>query len=346
MNRTASKQTAFLTLALVLSLASSAVRAQVAQVTLEGLLTAPPSSMGVQLARENLVSARRGLAQLQQDPTTLRADLLSAQGNLAFASASLTQTVIQARVNLTQAFFNTVAADRKRQFDLARQNLLQTEFNVAQGRVKVGSGTALAVEQAQVLLTQVGQDLKVDEVQLSVQQDILRNILGVKTLPALDPKIPASGTIPALDAVRTDALNLPGVVRAASAVEIAKLRLEQSQSEFTAAVQRTAAEQGLLGAQLDYQSQVALAQQSAEQAFVNAMNTRALLEGAQANLRASENAFKTAGAQERAGTVSKLQVRTLEVAFKQAELSALQARQAAYLAWLNLELVAPSRGVK
>ena len=343
MNQFKLVQSAFAALCIALSVTAIA---QVAPTMLEGLLSGVPNSSGVQLARENLGAAQRQLAQLQSDPTTLKADLLTAQGNLAVASASLTQTVGQERFNLAQAYFSAVAADRKRRVDLVRQTLLATELSVAQAQVKVGSGTALAVGQAQVQLAQVGQDLGVDDVQLSVQQDILRNLLGVKTLPTLDAKVPASGMIPALTVVRGAALKLPSVARAANAVELAKLKLAQSQTEFTAAVQRTAAEQTLLGAQLDYQSQVALALQPAEQGFVNALNTRALLEGSKANLVAQQNAFKTAEAQERSGTASRLQVRTLEVALKQAEYGELVARQAACLAWLNLELVAPSGAVK
>lgn len=320
--------------------------AQTAPVTLEQWLAKPPTSMGVQLAQANLESAQGGLNQLQSDPTTLKADLLTAQGNLSYARSNLTYAAAQGRFNLAQAYFNAVAADRKRGLDELRASLAQTEVGVAKERVRVGSGTALAVEQAQAALAQVTQDLKLDEVQRAVQNDILKNLLGVKSLPALDAQVPIGGAVPAIESVRTASLGTPIVVRAEGAVEIARLRLEQAQPEYTSQAQRTAAQQALLSAQLEYQSQVGIAQQAAQQAFVSALNTKALLEAAQASLGAQESALKTAQSQEKAGTVSRLQVRALEVSFKQSEYAALQARQAAYLAWLGLDLAAPFQGVK
>lgn len=309
--------------------------------SLVALLAKPPQALNVQLAQANLDAAGEVLGQLQADPTTLKADLLSAQSSLAEAQASLVQARIQIQLNLAQALFNVVAADQKQDLDQARLAQAQTELGVARERVKLGSGTALAVEQAQAALTQTQQDLRVDEVQLGVQRELLRNLLGLKELPTLDAAVPSAAPIPTLAVVRSASLRLPAVVKALGAVEVAKLKLEQAQTDSTPLNQRSIAKQTLLSAQLEYQSQAQTARQAAEQAYVNALSTQAALEAAKAALSAQEAALKTAQSQEKAGTVSRLQVQALVLGAQQARFAVLQAQQAAYLARLQLELAAP-----
>lgn len=321
-------------------LMGSGVAAQ-GSLSLIALLTQPPQAVGVQLAQANLEAANEVLSQLRADPTTLKADLLTAQSNLAEAQASLVQARLQIQINLAQAMFNVVAAEQKQQLDHARLKQTQTELEIARERVRLGSGTTLAVEQAQASLTQAQQDLKVDDVQLEVQRELLRNLLGLKELPTLDAQVPAAAPIPTLAAVRSASLRLPAVVRAAGAVEVAKLRLEQAQTDSTPLNQRSMAKQALLSAQLEYQSQVQAARQAAEQAFVSALSAQAALEAARAALLAQESAYKTALSQEKAGTVSRLQVQSLALGVQQARFALLQAQQSAYLTRLQLELAAP-----
>ena len=313
-----------------------------AGLSLEQVLARPPLALNLQLAQANLTSAQSVLSQFQSDPTTLKADVVGAEGNLAFALASLTQAGLQARFGLTQAYFNAVNAERQRQVDEARLGQAQTELRVAQERVRLGSGGVLAVEQAQAATTQAQQDVKSDNVLAGVQREILGNLLGLKTVPTLGDQVPVSGVTPTLEAVRQGALKTANVVRAASAVTLAKLRLEQNQSEFVAAAQRTNAQQVLVSAQLEYQVQVTTAQQTAEGAYIAARNASAKFAAAQATLVAQEAALKTAEAQEKAGTVSKLQVLTLGVGLKQSQFALLQARQNVFLAALGLRLAAPT----
>lgn len=305
------------------------------------LLAKPPQALNVQLAQANLDAAGEVLAQLQADPTTLKADLLTAQGSQAEARASLVQARLQIQVNLAQAVFNVVAADQKQDLDQARLAQAQTELGVARERVKLGSGTELAVQQAQATLAQTQQDLRVDEVQLGVQQELLRNLLGLKDLPNLDAQVPPIAPIPTLTAIRTASLRIPAVVKALGVVDVAKLKLDQAQTDSTPLNQRSAAKQALLSAQLEYQSQAQTARQTAEQAYVSALSTQAALEASKAALVAQEAALKTAQSQEKAGTVSKLQVQGLVLGVQQARFAVLQAQQVAYLARLQLELAAP-----
>ena len=316
---------------------------------LETLMTKPPSGLNLELARANLVSSQQVLAQLRSDPTTLKADLLTAQGNLDYAQASLGQTLAQSKLNLTQVFLETLLAQNKQQLDQTRLGLTQIELKVAQERLKLGSGNAVAVEQAQANLTQVQQDLKTDQAQLGVRQELLRGSLGLATLPTVAASIPPPSALPTLAEIRQTSLNVPAVVRAASVVELAKLKLEQSQSEYVPQAQRNAAQQTLIAAQLDYQTQVFTAQQAAETAYVAALGTKAQLEAAQAALTAHKAAYQTALAQEKVGTVARLQVQTLELTLLQAQYSYLQAQQQAYLNGLNLQLLSPgptNQGVK
>lgn len=311
--------------------------------SLETLLGKPLTGLSLELAPANLASAQRVQAQLQADPTTLKADLLAAQGNVDYAQASLSQTLIQSRVSLAQAFLDALLAQRKQQLDQARWALTQTELKVAQERLKLGSGNALAVEQAQTNLTQVEQDLKTDQAQLGVRLELLRGLLGQPNLPPLSEPIPAASRLPTLAETRQAALSVPAVVKAASAVVLAQLRLGQSQSEYVPQAQRNAAQQGLVAAQLEYQTQVSTAQQAAEAAYVVALGTRAQLESAQAVLATQKAAHQAALAQEKVGTVARLQVQTLELTLLQAQYSYLQAQQQAYLSGLNLQLLAPSQ---
>lgn len=313
-----------------------------AGLTLEQVLSKPPAALNLQLAQSNLSSAQSVLAQLLADPTTLKADVLGAQGNLAFAEASLTQAGIQSQLGLAQAFFNAVNAERQQLVDEARFGLAQTELKVAQERVRLGSGGTLAVEQAQAAATQAEQDVKADEVLADVQRDILASLLSLKTLPTLSAQVPASNATPSLVAVRQAALKTANVVRVASALMLAKLKLEQSQSEFVAAAQRTSAQQALVSAQLEYQVQVTGAQQAADSAYIASRTASAKLTAAQANLNAQEAALKTAQVQEKAGTVSKLQVLTLGINLKQSQFALVQARQNVFLAALGLRLAAPT----
>jgi outer membrane protein len=314
-----------------------------AQATLElgTLLAKPPQALTVQIAQANLESANEVMGQLQADPTTLKADLLVAQSSVAEAQSSLVQARTQTRVNLAQGYFNVVGSESKQKLDQARLGLAQTELSVARERVKLGSGTALAVEQAQTALIQIQQDLKVDEVQLRVQRELLRNLLDLKDLPALETQVPASPAIPALPAVYAAALRVPAVLKAAGAVEIAKLRLEQAQTDSTPLNQRSVARQALLSAQLEYQSQAQSARQAAEQAYVSALSAQAAQDASQAAAAGQETALKTAQAQEKAGTVSKLQVQSNSLSLQQARFALLQAQQNVYVTRQTLELLAP-----
>jgi outer membrane protein TolC len=309
--------------------------------TLVALLTKPPPALGLQLAQANLDAAGEVLSQLKADPTTLKADLLGAQSSLDEAQASLALARIQIQVNLAQAMFNVIAAEQKQLLDQARLKQAQTELEVARERVKLGSGTALAVEQSQTALTQAQLDLRVGEVQLGVQRELLRNLLALKDLPALDIQVPVVAAIPNLAAVRSASLSIPAVLKALGAVNGAKLRLEQAQTDSTPLNQRSIAKQALLSAQLEFQNQAQTARQAAEQAYVGALSAQATLEGARAALQAQELAYKTAQSQEKAGTVSRLQVQGLALGLQQARFAYLQAQQAAYLARLQLELAAP-----
>ncbi len=308
---------------------------------LVALLAKPPQALNVQLAQANLDAAGEVLSQLQADPTTLKADLLSAQSSMAEAQSSLIQAKLQNQVNLAQAMFNVVAADQKQDLDQARLKQAQTELDVARERVKLGSGTALAVEQAQATLAQTQQDLKVDDVQLGVYKELLRSLLALRDLPNLEPTVPNITAIPTLAAVRTASLRIPVVLKASGAVEVAKLKLDQAQTDSTPLNQRSLAKQALLSAQLEYQSQAQTARQAAEQAYVGALSTQAAQEASKAALSAQESAYKTAVSQEKAGTVSKLQVQSLALGLQQARFALLQAQQAAYLARLQLEFTAP-----
>lgn len=312
-----------------------------ANLTLMALLTKPPPALGLQLAQANLDAASEVLSQLKADPTTLKADMLSAQSGLEEAQASLVLARIQIQVNLSQAMFNVIAAEQKQQLDQARLKQAQTELDVARERVKLGSGTALAVEQSQTAMTQAQLDLRVDEVQLGVQRELLRNLLSLRDLPTLDAQVPSAATIPNLAAVREASRGIPAVLKATGAVNVAKLRLDQAQTDSTPLNQRSMAKQALLSAQLEFQNQAQTARQAAEQAYVNALSTQAALEGARAALQAQESAYKTAQSQEKAGTASRLQVQSLALGLQQARFAYLQSQQAAYLARLQLELAAP-----
>lgn len=309
--------------------------------TLVALLTKPPAGIGVQLAQANFEAASEVLEQLKADPTTLKADLLTAKSSLDEAEASLVLARIQIQVNLALAMFNVIAAEQKQQLDQTRLKQAQTELDVARERVKLGSGTALAVEQSQTALTQAQLDLRVDEVQLGVQRELLRNLLSLRDLPNLDAQVPAVAAIPNLAAVRSASLSIPAVLKASGAMDVAKLKLEQAQTDSTPLNQRSMARQAFLSAQLEYQTQAQNARQSAEQAYVNALSAQAALEASKAALTAQESAYKTAQSQEKAGTVSRLQVQSMALGLQQARFAYLQAQQAAYLARLNLELVAP-----
>ncbi|WP_299429461.1 TolC family protein [uncultured Meiothermus sp.] len=325
---------------LILGLANLGTLAQ-GSLSLVALLARPQQALNLQLAQANVDAAEEILSQLRADPTTLKADLLIAQSSVAEAQANLIQARLQNQVNLAQAVFNVVAADQRKDLDQARLAQAQVELGVARERVRLGSGTNLAVEQAQAALTQAQQDLRVDEVQLGVQRELLRNLLGLRELPALDAQVPATAPIPNLNAIRAASLRVPAVLKALGTVEVAKLKLDQSQTESTPLNQRSAARQALLSAQLEYQFQVQTARQTAEQAYIRALSTQAALEAARAALNAQEAALKTAQSQERAGTVSRLQVQALMLGVGQTRFAALQAQQAAYLARLQLELTAP-----
>jgi len=311
--------------------------------SLEAALGKAPVPLNLELARANLASAQQVLSQLQADPTTLKADLLAAQGSLDYAQASLGQAQVQAKLSLAQAYLDALLIQRKQQLDQTRLSLAQTEVKVAQERVRLGSGTAIAVEQAQANLAQVQQDLKSDQAQVGVRQELLQSVLNQTPLPALSEPIPALGPLPTLAEIRQAALSVPTVLQARNTVAAAKLKLEQSQSDFVPQSQRNSAQQAQLAAQLDYQTQVASAQQAASAAYVTALSAKAQVEAAQANLAAQKTAYQTALAQEKAGTVARLQVQPLEQALSQAQFGYLQAQQQAYLAWLNLLLVAPGQ---
>lgn len=333
----------WIALGLLFSLGMSA-SGSLAQTTLDlrNLLAKPPQSLTVQIAQANLDAAREVLGQLQADPTTLKADLMTAQSTVAEAQASLVQARTQTRANLAQAYFNVVGSESKQKLDQSRMSLAQTELNVARERVKLGSGTSLAVEQAQTALIQIQQDLKVDEVQLRVQRELLKNLLELKDLPILETDVPDSLAIPTLSTVYVAALRMPTVLRAAGAVEVAKLRFEQAQTDSTPLNQRSMAKQSLLSAQLEYQSQAQTARQAAEQAYVSALSAQAARDASQAAVAGQETALKTAQAQEKAGTVSKLQVQGYGLSLQQARFGLLQAQQNVYLTRQNLELLAPS----
>ncbi len=338
MNQTQLKRMA---LWITLGLTFSAVISAQAGMDLSNLLAKSPQALTVQIAVANLESAKEVLGQLQADPTTLKADLMTAQSSISEAQSSLVQARLQTRVNMAQTYFNVVASEAKLKLDQGRASLAQTEVGVAKERVKLGSGTALAVEQAQAALIQVQQDLKVDEVQLKVQRELLRNLLDLKELPALDAKVPASSAVPGLPAIQAAALKIPPVIKASGAVEVAKLKLEQAQTDSTPVNQRSVAKQVLLSAQLDFQSQALTARQAAEQAYVNALSAQAALDASEAATAAQETALKTAQAQEKAGTISRLQVQGTSLSLQQARYSLLQAQQSAYLTRLSLELAAP-----
>ena len=190
----------FFTLLLFFSLASL-VLAQ--DFTLQDALESAADQDAILSAQAELVDARESLARAEADPLGTRLARAEAEQRLALAEASLEQAYNEVTLETITAYAEMFTAQAR--LDLFQQQVALSERNLqaAEVRLKNGSVTELAVQEATTQLEGARTDLRSARERLSLAKTRLESATGRQLTDPLTP-LPESYyalTVPPVDAV-------------------------------------------------------------------------------------------------------------------------------------------------
>ena len=336
MKPTRSNRSAFLPLALMLSLAGAAQAQNTASLTLTSALAQSPAQPSVIAARATLTTAQSDYGKAKADPLATKVTLLKAQQAYDLALANVKAADAQADSQIVTAYTQVVEAQDAVKVTGAALDLAQKAAQVAQTQYQKGGGTQISAQVAQNQVQAAQQSAQVAQDGFSLATANLRSLVGNFTAVA---PIPVSAMPAGVGASTVEDVlgRSPALIQAQQGVEALQLQvnlldpLAVSASQITALkTQLQQAQSGSATAQRGYRIQA----QGLYNSYVQAGKNRAVkseaLSNAQKQLSADQNRYAK-------GLISQLALLQSQIAQQQAQLAKEQADDAALNAYYALE---------
>ena len=299
---------------------------------------APQLDADVITARSELAAAERELRRVTGDPLALRLARLEAQQRVAGERADLASARSGAEREAAGLYFGALEADDALTLARTRLGIARTAARAAQIRFEAGQIGALERTRAQNDLSAAEREVTSAEQERTFAYGELASLLGREVdLDLLAPFAPPP--IPPFEEVAARLGENAALGRAEQAVELARLRLELTDSAYSPRRDVEAAEDALRSAQTQRRELRRSLDLSVRGAYNAALAARDAYQNAQAALRSAEDEFEAQELRFEAGDVSRL---TLAESERNVAESAAASRRAQYAlaeAVTQLELV-------
>jgi outer membrane protein TolC len=300
-------------------------------------LTAVGSRTGVINSELSASDARLALVRTQADPLALRLEQTQAAQRLALAEAQLRQARFAAIADIAEAYMQALEAEA--QLELARfaRDLAAQSLEITRIRLERGSATELELEEAQTALEEAAQTVSTAEQGAQLAKRSLESLIG-QTVTALEPIAEVYlQSVPSLEVVLAGLEHHPTLLEARQGVELATIGRDLLDPSYAAQVQIDAAE-------LQLEQAEALAGEARRGLQLQAQSLYNQVRAAASGYRVQQDALRNARAREaleaqrlEAGLIADITFKQTQLATKQAELAAMQAKHSYLNALLALQ---------
>lgn len=305
----------------------------------EDALQTAPSRPDAVNARLELLGAQNDLLRVQGDPLALKIDRVKAEQSVTLGRATLHKAIADALVDIAGAYTGVLEARQGASLADEARALTETSVRIAQIRRDNGTGTALDVQDAQVSLDKAEQDAATARKMLTVALDNLEGMIGTEVAADdLDP-VPDAFLIdvPSVEAAQASLPDHPQVLQVRQGLTLAKLGVDMLDPSYASAAQIESARTQLLtteqlvdeasrGFSLQARNLVIQAQSAADSYSIELAN----VDNAEQRLAFQEDRFKS-------GLISKVALDQARLQTRQAQLTALSARDSVFKSLLALQ---------
>ncbi len=277
------------------------------------------------------------LSRTQADPLALRLQNVQAEQKVALSQVQLDQAKYQAIADISSGYTQLLEAQAARDLSAFGRDLSNQSLQIAQIRRDKGSATELEVQEAQNALEDAENSLLSMEQTVALARTNLEGLI-VMPAPALEP-IPDNLLVPlpTLETVLANLDRLPTLLQVNQGIELATLGVDLLDPSY-------ASQQQIDNAKLQLgqaQTQGGEARRGLELQARSLYNTtKTASETLSIRQDALNNALEREGVERQrldAGLIADIQFKQTQLATKQAELAALQAKHAYLTALLALQ---------
>ena len=277
------------------------------------------------------------LSRTQADPLALRLQNVQAEQKVALSQVQLDQAKYQAIADISSGYTQLLEAQAARDLSAFGRDLSNQSLQIAQIRRDKGSATELEVQEAQNALEDAENSLLSMEQTVALARTNLEGLI-VMPAPALEP-IPDNLLVPlpTIETVLANLDRLPTLLQVNQGIELATLGVDLLDPSY-------ASQQQIDNAKLQLgqaQTQGGEARRGLELQARSLYNTtKTASETLSIRQDALNNALEREGVERQrldAGLIADIQFKQTQLATKQAELAALQAKHAYLTALLALQ---------
>jgi outer membrane protein TolC len=308
-----------------------------ALLTLPQALSTSNNRSAVVNAQLALNDATLALSRTQADPLALRLQNVQAEQKVAIAQVQLDQAKYQAIADIASGYTQLLEAQASRDLSAFGRDLSNQSLQIAQIRRDKGSATDLEVQEAQNDLEDAENNLLSMEQTVALAKTNLEGLI-VLQVSGLEP-IPDNllVALPALEMVLANLDKLPTLLQANQGIELAALGVDLLDPSYASQQQIDNAKVQLEQAR----TQGGEARRALELQARSLYNTaKTASETLSIRQDALNNALERQAVEKQrldAGLIADIQFKQTQLATKQAELAALQARHAYLNALLALQ---------
>jgi len=289
--------------------------------------------------RLELLNDNSELLRVQGDPLALKLDLTKAQQAVALDRAQLEKAFDDALVQIAQAYTGVLEAREQAAVAAKGVEVSQASLDIAKIRRSNGSGTDLDVRDAQVSLDNANKNAQTVQKSLAVAVANLEGLIGQKLDAAELEPIPDSFLVPVpeVQAAIESLPRTPQLLQSRQGLALARLGVSLLDPSYASASQIQSAKTQLQTTEkLVAEAQRGLEIQ-ARNLVVQAQSASDSVRIQQDSLANANQSLKFASDRLAAGLIPKVQYQKAQLDQLQAQLSALQARDAYVVALLQLQ---------
>ncbi|MBB6097212.1 outer membrane protein TolC [Deinobacterium chartae] len=319
--------------ALVLTVAVSMGAAQAQNYTLESALAKAENVSSVQLAALEVSDAQQNADRQLADPLLTRLGKVQATQRLALAKVKLDSTRRAAQAQIVSAYTGVLEAQEQVGLAIKSESLAERNVNIAQIRLRNGSGTQLDLRDAQRALEDARKSTATAKDALELAKTNLRNLIGSFTKLSEPEKLPTPPTAAVVESVLARSANLAQLTQAVELADVQRQLLDPAYSalaEIDAATSNwRSAQQNLADLRNSERLQVQNLFDQTLSAYKNVSVQDAAKNNALATLEVDRKRLQR-------GLISQVAFAQTEVRTLQAELAALQAKNLYLKNYYNL----------
>ena len=289
--------------------------------------------------RLELLNDSNELVRVQGDPLALKMDLTKARQAVALDKAQLEKAFDDALVQIAQAYTGVLEAREQAAVADKAVAVAQASLQIAKIRRSNGSGTDLDVQDAQVSVDSANRNAQTAHTSLAVAVANLEGLVGQKLEPGQLEPIPDAFLVPVPDvqaAIRS-LPRTPQLLQSQQGLELARLGVSLLDPSYASASQ-------IASAKTQLQTTEKLVAEAERGLEIQARNLVVQAQSAADNVRIqqdglanSNQSLKFASDRLNAGLIPEVQYQKAELDQLQAQLGALQARDAYVVALLQLQ---------